>query len=219
MGAGDGARTALRCGGSPAGEEYAALARLGTATVHEASGGDGVVDVELVQVLPGSKVAGPARTVLCAQGDNRAVHEVMAHLQPGEVLVLTMPEAAPVALFGELLAVQARCRGAAGVLVDAAVRDVEELRRLDLPIWARYVRVRGTTKKRTLGINVPVEVGGVVVAPGDAVVLDADGAVVVPARRVEAVVAAAQARADKEAVDRARFEAGESSWELYGYAR
>lgn len=201
--------------GSP--EVYRELARLGTATLHEASGGDGLVDAEWVQVLPGTRAAGPARIAYCGQGDNRGVHEIMARLCPGEVLVLTMPEPTPVALFGELLGVQARRRGAAAVLVDAAVRDTEELRALGLPTWARFVRVRGTKKARTLGIDVPVLVGGARIEPGDAVVLDADGVVVVAADRLSEVLVAAQARAAKEIRDRERFEAGESSWEIYGY--
>ena len=113
--------------------EFKELAGLGVATVYEALGQQGLIDVPLVQVVPGSRVAGPARTVLCGQDDNLMVHAVMEDVRPGEVLVVTMPEPAPVALVGELLAVQARVRGAAGLLIDASVRDLEELRELGLP--------------------------------------------------------------------------------------
>src|ERR671917_2860439 len=106
------------------------LARLGSATVYEGGGRIGFVDADLIQVVPASRVAGPARTVSCAQGDNLMVHAAMAALQPGEVLVLTMPEPAPVALIGDLLATQAKARGVAAILVDAAIRDVEELREM-----------------------------------------------------------------------------------------
>jgi 4-hydroxy-4-methyl-2-oxoglutarate aldolase len=116
---------------------YTELARLGTATVHEAARRAAVVDVSLHQVVPGSHAAGPARTVRCGQGDNLMAHAAIAEALPGEVLVLTMPEPAPVALVGDLLATQAKGRGVAAMLVDAAVRDLDELRELGLPIWAR----------------------------------------------------------------------------------
>ena len=168
------------------------LAELGTATVHEAGGRAAVVDVPLVQVVAGSRAAGPARTVRCGQGDNLMVHAAVAEARPGEVLVLTMPDPEPVALVGELIATQAKVRGVAALLVDAAVRDVEELQQLGLPIWARYVRVRGAEKKVPGRIGEPVEVGGATIRQGDAIVLDADGAVVVEQERVEEVLAAAR---------------------------
>ena len=161
----------------------AELARLGAATVYEASGRQGLVDVELRQLVPGSRACGPARIARCGQDDNLMVHAAMAALQPGEVLVLSMPEPAPVALIGDLLATQAQVRGAAAVLVDAAVRDSEELGAMGLPVWARWVRSRGATKDAVGELDVPVVVGGQEIRPGDLVVLDADGATVVAAER------------------------------------
>lgn len=193
------------------------LASAGVATVYEAAGRVGMVDLPLIQVLPGSRVAGPARTVRCGQDDNRAVHAAMDRLQPGEVLVVTMPEPAPVGLVGELLATQAKLRGAAGLLVDAAVRDTDELRRLGLPVWARWVRVRGAAKLAPGELDLPVTVGGASIAPGDVVVLDADGAVVVPAAALEATVTAVQHRLDNEAALRERFQRGELSYDIYGF--
>ena len=105
----------------------AAFAELGVATVHEAAGRTGLVDLALTQVVAGSRVAGPARTALCAPGDNTMVHAAVAHARPGDVLVLTSLEPGPVALVGELLATQARARGVAAMLVDGAVRDLDEL--------------------------------------------------------------------------------------------
>ena len=192
------------------------LARLGSATVYEASGRQGLVDIELHRIVPGSRACGPARTVLCGQGDNLMVHAAMAGLQAGEVLVLTMPEPAPVALFGDLLATQARVRGAAAVLVDAAVRDSEELAAMGLPVWARWIRSRGATKDISGGLDVPVRVGGQEIRPGDLVVLDADGATVVAAERADEVLRASLAREEKEAVKRAKLEAGALSYELDG---
>jgi 4-hydroxy-4-methyl-2-oxoglutarate aldolase len=192
------------------------LARLGSATVYEASGREGMVDLDLVQVIPGSRAAGPARTVRCGQGDNLMVHAAMAATEPGDVLVLTMPEPEPVALLGDLLATQARGRGAAAVLVDAAVRDSEELAGMGLPIWAHWVRVRGAEKQVPGTIDEPVEVGGATINPGDLVVLDADGVVVVAAERVEEVLAASREREQREAAKRSRLEAGELSYETDG---
>jgi 4-hydroxy-4-methyl-2-oxoglutarate aldolase len=192
------------------------LARLGMATVYEASGRRGLIDAALVQVVPGSRAAGPARTARCGQGDNLMVHAAMDRLQPGEVLVLTMPEPAPVALIGDLLATQARQRGAAAVLVDAAVRDVEELRAMGLPIWARWVRARGAEKKVVGSLDVTVEVGGANIRPGDVVVLDADGAAVVEQERVDEVVAASREREENERVKRGKLQDGALSYDLDG---
>jgi 4-hydroxy-4-methyl-2-oxoglutarate aldolase len=195
---------------------FGELARLGAATVHEASGRLPVVDVPLIQIVPGSRAAGPARTVRCAQNDNLMVHAAVAEAQPGEVLVLTMPAPAPVALVGELLATQAKVRGVAAILVDAAVRDVEELRDLGLPIWARHVRVRGADKRVPGTIGEPVEVAGATIRQGDVLVLDADGAVVVERERVEEVLAAASERVERERVKRAKLQAGALSYDLDG---
>jgi 4-hydroxy-4-methyl-2-oxoglutarate aldolase len=192
------------------------LADFGTATVCEAAGGEGIVDVDLKQVVPGSRVAGPARTILCGQGDNLAVHEALATVRPGEVLVITMPEPAPFGAVGELVVIQARACGAAGMLVDVAVRDVAELKEIGLPIWARFVRVRGTSKTDPGRLDVPVVVGGATIRPGDVVVMDDDGAVVVPAERVEDVAEGARAREDKESRLRPKLRAGELTYDLLG---
>ena len=192
------------------------LAELGSATVYEAGGRRGYVDAELVQVVPGSRAAGPARTVRCAQDDNLMVHAAMAALQPGEVLVLTMPEPRPMALIGDLLATQAKVHGAAAVLVDAAARDVEELAELGLPIWARWVRVRGAVKEAIGSIGDPVVVGGATIRQGDVLVLDADGVAVVEAERVEEVLEASRDRADREAVKREKLQGGALSYDLDG---
>jgi 4-hydroxy-4-methyl-2-oxoglutarate aldolase len=192
------------------------LARLGAATVYEAAGREGLIDVELRQIVAGSRACGPARIARCGQDDNLMVHAVMAALQPREVLVLCMPEPAPVALLGDLLATQAKVRGAAAVLVDASVRDSEELAAMGLPIWARWIRSRGATKDVVGELDVPVVVGGQEIRPGDLVVLDADGATAVAAERADAVLEASLAREAKEAAKRAKLQAGELSYELDG---
>jgi 4-hydroxy-4-methyl-2-oxoglutarate aldolase len=199
--------------------DYAELAALGTATVHEAYGRLGLVDVPLQLIVPGSRAAGPARTVLCGQDDNLMVHAAIASAEQGDVLVLTMPRPGPVALVGELLATQAKVRGVAAILVDGAVRDVEELVELGLPIWARFVRVRGADKAVPGELDEAIDVGGVTIEAGDAVVLDADGAVAVQAEHVEEVLIAARERAEREHVKRAKLEAGELSYDLDGLRR
>jgi 4-hydroxy-4-methyl-2-oxoglutarate aldolase len=197
-------------------EPFDELAQLGSATVFEASGREGLVDLDLHQVIPGSRAAGPARTVRCGQDDNLMVHAAIAEAEPGEVLVVTMPEPRPVALVGELLATQARGRGVAAILVDAAVRDVEELREVGVPVWAHWVRVSGADKKVPGAIGEPVVVGGATIRQGDAVVLDTDGVAVVEHERVEEVLAAARERAEREVEKRAKLEGGALSYDLDG---
>jgi 4-hydroxy-4-methyl-2-oxoglutarate aldolase len=197
-------------------DTLAELARLGSATVYEAGGRRGYVDADLHQILPGSRVAGPARTVVCGQDDNLMVHAVMAAVQPGEVIVLTMPSPRPVALVGDLLATQAKAQGAAGMLIDASVRDVEELVELGLPIWARWIRVKGAAKDVAGTIGAPVLVGGATIRTGDVLVLDADGVAVVEHERVDEVLDASREREERERVKRAKLQGGALSYDLDG---
>ena len=192
------------------------LSELGVATVYEASGREGLIDAPLIQLLPNSRVAGPARTALCGQDDNLMVHAVIELIQPGEVLVLSMPEPTPVALIGELLATQVKVKLAAGILVDAAVRDVNELIELGIPIWTRFIRVRGTTKTKIGELNTSVMVGGTNITTGDIVILDADGGVRVRRDRADEVLRTSEERLAKEASLRKKLLAGEISYDLHG---
>jgi 4-hydroxy-4-methyl-2-oxoglutarate aldolase len=196
--------------------DYAAFARLGVATVHEAAGRVGIVDLPLKQVVPGSRAAGPARTAICAAGDNTMVHAAIAHANPGDLLVLTSIEPAAVALVGELLATQAQAHRVAGILVDGAVRDLDELAAIGLPIWARFVRAQGATKGEIGELDVPVVIGGTVIRPGDLVVMDCDGVMALPAERVEEVLPLALEREERERAMRARYAAGELSYDANG---
>jgi 4-hydroxy-4-methyl-2-oxoglutarate aldolase len=196
--------------------DYAALAQLGVATIHEAAGRTGIVDLPLTQVVPGSRVAGPARIALCATGDNSMVHAVIAHATPGDILVLTSVEPAPIALVGELLATQAQQQGVAGILVDGAVRDLDELAAIGLPIWARYVRASGAEKGTVGKLDVPVTIGGAEIRPGDLVVMDCDGVMALSSGQVDDVLLLAVERAERERVMRGRYEAGELSYDLNG---
>ena len=198
------------------GNDIIRLSELGVATIYEASGREGLIDIPLIQIIPNSRVAGPARTALCGQEDNLMVHAVIEHIQPGEVLVLAMPEPAPVALIGDLLATQVKVRGAVGILVDAAIRDVDELIELGLPIWSRFIRVRGATKTKIGELNTTVTVGGTQISTGDIILLDADGGVCVKPERAEAVLKASEERLAKEDALRKKLLSGQMSYDLHG---
>ena len=197
-------------------EQLTHLSELGVATIYEASGREGLIDLPLIQLLPGTRAAGPARTVLCGQDDNLMVHAVIEHIQPGDVLVLAMPEPSPIALIGELLATQVKVRGAAAILVDAAVRDVGELEKLGLPIWTRFIRVKGAGKTTIGELNATVMLGGARIASGDIVVLDADGGVAIKPERMQAVLEAAESRFERESRMREKLIAGHMSYDLHG---
>ena len=198
--------------GVPAGV-VVGLRRLGVATVYEASGRRGLVDVPRG---PGEQGRGAGQHRPVRSGDNLAVHAALARVQPGEVLVLAMPEPEPVALVGEVIARQAKVRGAAGLLIDAAIRDADELSELGLPVWARFVRAGGAAKEEAGELDVPVTVGGVRVKPGDVVVMDGDGAVVVEAGRTEEVLEAGRSREADEAAMMDELRAGALTLDLMG---
>lgn len=192
------------------------FSRYGVATIYEARGRRGLIDAPLIQLLPGTRAAGPARTVRCGQDDHLMVHAVMEQLQPGEILVLTMPEPRPVALMGDLMVFQARRRQVAGILVDAAVRDVDEIRALGVPIWTRFVCARAAGKKIVGSIGNPVIVGGTEIRQGDIVVLDADGAVVVPSEEAAIVLEACRDREARDAAILQKLEQGALTYDLHG---
>lgn len=196
-------------------EDITRFGELGVATVYEASGREGLIDAPWIQVLANSRVAGPARTALCGQDDNLMVHAVIEHIRPGEVLVLSMPDPTPVALIGELLATQVKVKQAAAILVDAGVRDVMELIALGLPIWTRFIRVRGATKTKIGELNTSVIVGGTHITTGDIVILDSDGGVCVKRERVNEVLNASEERLAKETALRKKLLAGEISYDLH----
>jgi 4-hydroxy-4-methyl-2-oxoglutarate aldolase len=197
-------------------EDLTRLSELGVATIYEAAGREGLIDLPLIQLIPGSRAAGPARTVLCGQDDNLMVHAAIEQIQAGEVLVLSMPEPRPIALIGELLVTQVKERRAAAILVDAAIRDIEDLIKLRLPIWTRYIRVKGANKSTIGELNIAVTMGGTSISPGDILVLDGDGCVCIPNRRADEVLDAAETRVKKEALLREKLIAGEMSYDLHG---
>jgi 4-hydroxy-4-methyl-2-oxoglutarate aldolase len=193
------------------------LADLGAATAHES--GAVAVDLDLRQIVAGSVAAGPARLALCSSGDNRAVHEVIRRIVPGDIVVVSMPEPNAFGVLGELLARQAKVRGAAGFIVDAGVRDTDELRALGVPIWARHIRVVGTSKAATVEPTNSLVMGGAVITTGDIIVADSDGVVVVAQARLSQVLDAADGRRAAEDLLRARIAEGETTFEMFGLAR
>lgn len=195
---------------------WSELAALGVSTVHEASGREGLLELPWIQLIPRSRVAGPVRTVRCGQADNLMVHAVIEWIRPGEVVVFVMPEPRPQALLGEILAIQAQRQGAAALLFDAAIRDADELRELGLPVWTRWISSHGPGKRVWGAIDEPVEIAGVEIRPGDGLVLDADGAVVIRQERLDGVLAASQARAAKEEALRPKLRQGAFTYDLHG---
>ena len=189
----------------------ARFAELGVATTYEAMGREGLVAGDLLRIVPRSRAAGPAHTALCGAGDNLAVHRVLETVRPGEVVVVATVGTSAAALVGELLALQAQVRGAVALLIDGAVRDIDELVALGLPAWARSVGAAGAVKELPGELDVPVTVGGVTIAPGDLVVLDGDGGVVVPVARRDEALAAAEARQAAEWALAERLRAGETT--------
>lgn len=198
-------------------QKIARLAEIGTASIYEASGREGLIDLPLIQLLPKSRVAGKARTVLCGQGDNLMVHACIEHIQPGEIVVLAQPTSQAVALIGDLLVTQIQVAGAAAILSNGAVRDAEELVNLGLPIWTQYQRVRGASKDKVGKLNIPVDIGGHRVHPGDIIVMDADGAVAVAHARLGEVLEKSEQRLLKEEAVRARYLNGERSYDMRGW--
>ena len=194
----------------------AAAAAYGVSTMFEAAGRTGLVDLALIAHLPNAKVAGRARTVMCGQDDNLMVPAAIARANPGDVLVMRMPESRPVSLLGELLATQCIARGVVAVLVDAAIRDAVAIAELGLPVWSRYVRARSASKVHVGELDRPLEMGGTTIAAGDLIVLDGDGALAVPAARVADTIAVAAARDAAEAIKRVRFANGELSYDTDG---
>jgi len=197
-------------------EVAAALGELGTATVHEALGRAGYLGPSIRPAWAGARAGGTAVTALCAPGDNLMVHVAVEQCRPGDLLVVATTSASDDGMFGDLLATGLQARGVRGVVVAAGVRDVADLRAMGFPAWSRAVSAQGTVKATAGAVNVPVVVGGQVVAPGDVVVGDDDGVVVVPRAAASSALAAARARAEKEAAAQAAFRAGELGLDRYG---
>ena len=192
------------------------LGAAGVATVHEAQGRSGLLRPYMRPIYAAARVAGSAVTVLCGPGDNLMIHAAIAVVQPGDVLVVTTFSESTDGMFGELLAQSCLAHGVAGLVIDAGVRDTTELTALGFPVWSKAVSAQGTSKTIAGSVNVPIVCAGASISPGDVIVGDADGVVVVPRDSAAAVVAAVDQRLAKEDRTRERLKAGELGLDIYG---
>ncbi|MFD8276379.1 4-carboxy-4-hydroxy-2-oxoadipate aldolase/oxaloacetate decarboxylase [Streptomyces flaveolus] len=197
-------------------EHVEALAGYGTATVGEAMGRTGFLGTHLRPIQQGVRVAGTAVTVLCWPGDNLMIHAAVEQCGQGDILVVTTTSPSVDGLFGELFATALAHRGVLGVVLNTGIRDTAELRAMGFPAWSAAVSPQGTVKATGGSVNVPIVIGGQVIRPGDVIVADDDGVVVVPRERARDVAEASEAREQKEAGARAAFQEGQLGLDRYG---
>ncbi|MFJ5209889.1 4-carboxy-4-hydroxy-2-oxoadipate aldolase/oxaloacetate decarboxylase [Streptomyces nigra] len=197
-------------------EDVDALAGLGVATVSEAMGRTGLLGPDIRPVQQGVRVAGTAVTVLSWPGDNLMLHAAVEQCGAGDLLVVTTTSPCTDGLFGELFATALQRRGVRGVVLTTGIRDTQALRDMGFPAWSRAVSAQGTVKATGGSVNVPVAVDGQVIRPGDVILADDDGVVVVPRERARATVERAEAREAMEAATRAAFLQGELGLDRYG---
>lgn len=195
----------------PSPDAIKTLGEQGTATVHEAQGRIGLLASYMRPIYNTAKMAGPAVTVSCQAGDNLMIHAAVEVCKPGDVLVVTTKSPSTDGMFGELIATSLIARGVKGLIIDAGVRDVADLTAMEFPVWSKAIHAHGTVKATPGSVNVPVVCAGETIYPGDVIIADVDGVVVVRREDAEKVAQLGQDRLDKEAQSRAKLKAGELS--------
>ncbi len=208
--------TIVRSIARPEPEVVQRLGELGVATVHEAQGRAGLMKPYMRPIYSTAKVAGPAVTVLSHPGDNLMIHAAVEICQPGDVLVVALVSESTDGMFGELLACSVRAHGVAGVVIDAGVRDVADLTEMKFPVWAKAICAQGTVKETAGSVNVDVVCAGALVHPGDVIIGDLDGIVVVPREQAAEVARLGGERLVKEQRSRERLSSGELGIDMYG---
>jgi 4-hydroxy-4-methyl-2-oxoglutarate aldolase len=191
------------------------LSRFGVATVHEAMGRVGLMHPYMRPIYPSAQACGPAVTVLLQPGYNWMMHVVAEQLQPGDVVVAACTDVNTDGFFGDLLATSFRARGAKGLIIDGGVRDVKDLTEMNFPVFSRAVSAKGTVKATLGSVNIPVVCAGALVHPGDVVIADADGVVIVPAAVAQQAADAAEAREANEGEKRAKLASGVLGLDMY----